>query len=124
MTFLKSIIKRWRQWQPTMRVETLALLTSLFFSLGCNNLFWKSTLAGRALTQADTWLFALGVGVALVALHFILLGLVLNRWTAKPLLALLIVTTAFSSYYMNTFTVFLDPGMLRNVLRTDVKEAS
>ena len=124
MTFLKSIIKRWRQWQPTMRVETLALLTSLFFSLGCNNLFWKSTLAGRALTQADTWLFALGVGVALVALHFILLGLVLNRWTAKPLLALLIVTTAFSSYYMSTFTVFLDPGMLRNVLRTDVKEAS
>ena len=81
-------------------------------------------MAGRALTQADTWLFALGVGIALVALHFIMLGLVLNRWTAKPLLALLIVTTACSSYYMNTFTVFLDPGMLRNVLRTDVKEAS
>ena len=123
MTSLKTIIKCWRQWQPTMRVETLALLTSLFFSLACNNLFWTSTLAGRALTQADTWLFALGVGVALVALHFIMLGLVLNRWTAKPLLALLIVTTACSSYYMNTFTVFLDPGMLRNVLRTDVKEA-
>ena len=107
-----------------MRVEMLVFWASLFFTLACNNLFWKSTLAGRSLAQPGTWAFALGVGVALVALHFIMLSLVCNRWTAKPLLALLIVVTAFASYYMSTFTVFLDPGMLRNVLRTDVKEAS
>jgi lipid A ethanolaminephosphotransferase len=57
-------------------------------------------------------------------LHFILLSLMFNRWTAKPLLTLLTVVTAFATYYMSTFTVFLDPSMLRNVLRTDVKEAS
>jgi len=123
MTILASALGRWRKWQPSLRLETLALIVSLYFSLACNALFWKSSLAGRSFAQADTWLFSVCLFVALTALHFILLCLVLNRWTAKPLLGLLIVVTAFAAYYMSTFTVFLDPGMLRNVLRTDVKEA-
>ena len=123
MTSIKAIVERWRQWQPAMHVETLALLGSLFFTVSSNSLFWKSMLAGRSFAEPDTWLFAVGVGVTMVALHFFMFALVFNRWTAKPLLALLLVITAFASYYMSTFTVFLDPSMLRNVLRTDVKEA-
>ena len=123
MTVLKTRFKHCFQWRPTLRVETLALISSLFFTLACNGLFWTSSLAGRSFAHLDTWLFILGVGVAVTALHFILMCLTLNRWTTKPLLALLIVVTAFATYYMSTFTVFLDPGMLRNVLRTDVKEA-
>jgi len=112
----------WRR-RPTLRVETLALIVSLFFSFCCNTLFWSASLAGRSLTQPGSWLFALALGLVITALHFILLSIVLNRWTARPLAALLIVVTAFAAYYMGTFTVFLDPGMLRNVLRTDSKEA-
>ena len=36
---------------------------------------------------------------------------------------MILIATAFASYYMASYTVFLDPSMLRNVLRTDVKEA-
>ena len=107
-----------------MRIETLALVASIFFALACNGLFWRSSFAGREFGQLGTWLFAGELFVALVMLHFILLSLMFNRWTAKPLLTLLTVVTAFATYYMSTFTVFLDPSMLRNVLRTDVKEAS
>ncbi len=107
-----------------MRIETLALIASIFFALACNGLFWRSSFAGREFGQLGTWLFAGELFVALVMLHFILLSLMFNRWTAKPLLTLLTVVTAFATYYMSTFTVFLDPSMLRNVLRTDVKEAS
>jgi len=106
-----------------MRVDTLALLGSLFFSLAGNTLFWQSSLVARSFTQAGTWLLTGSLFVTITAIHFILLALVLNRWTAKPLLGLLLLITAFATYYMSTFTVFLDPGMLRNVLRTDVKEA-
>ena len=112
-----------RQWRPAMRIESLVLLASLFFSLACNGLFWQSSLVGRSLAQANTWLMIGSLFVTIAAIHFILLGLALNRWTAKPLLGLLLIVTAFATYYMSTFTVFLDPGMLRNVLRTDVKEA-
>ena len=123
MSFFSVAFQRWRQWQPTLRVETLALITSLFFSAVCNGLFWNSVLAGRPLAQPGTWLLLAGLLIAVTATHFVLLGLVLNRWTAKPLLAVLIAVTAFAAYYMSAFTVFLDPSMLRNVLRTDLKEA-
>jgi lipid A ethanolaminephosphotransferase len=46
-----------------------------------------------------------------------------TRWTAKPLLALMIVVSAFASYYIQQYGVYLDPTMLRNVLRTDPHEA-
>lgn len=123
MTRFSALIGKWRHWQPALRVETLALVASLYFSITCNGLFWRSSLAGRSFVQADTWLFAAGLFIVVTAIHFLLLCLLLNRWTAKPLLALLFVITAFAVYYMNTFTVFLDPSMLRNVLRTDAKEA-
>ena len=123
MTLIATIDARWRAWRPSLRVETLALLTSLFFSLTSNGLFWSSSLAGRSYAQVGSWLFAGGLLIAITAVHFILLALLLNRWTAKLLLSILIVVTAFAAYYMGAFTVFLDPSMLRNVLRTDIKEA-
>lgn len=110
-------------WRVTLRTETLALIASLFFGVTCNGLFWNAALAGRDFGLAATWFFATCLFIAISAIHYLILGLLLNRWTAKPLLSLLIVVTAFAAYYMTTFTVFLDPSMLRNVLRTDVKEA-
>ena len=123
MARFSAVLEPWRHWQPVLRVETLALVASLYFSIACNSLFWRSSLASRSFAHADTWLFAAGLFIVVTTIHFLLLCIFLNRWTAKPVLALLIVITAFAVYYMNTFTVFLDPSMLRNVLRTDAKEA-
>ncbi|HAY29126.1 MAG TPA: phosphoethanolamine transferase, partial [Candidatus Accumulibacter sp.] len=59
----------------------------------------------------------------LVGMHFTLLALLATRRTVKPLLALMIVTTVIASHYMSAYGVFLDPSMLRNVVRTDMLEA-
>jgi glucan phosphoethanolaminetransferase (alkaline phosphatase superfamily) len=75
------------------------------------------------LSDVQTWSFVFALGVLLVAVHFFLLALVANRWTVKPLLTLLIVTTALASHFMQGYGVYLDPSMLRNVIRTDVAEA-
>ncbi len=104
-------------------METLALAASLFFAIACNGSFWAALLAGRSPADPGTWLFAAACFVALVGLQFLLLAVVLNRYTARPLLALLLVATAFAVYYMRKYTIYLDPSMLRNVLRTDVHEA-
>ena len=47
-----SILEPWRYWQPALRVETLALVASLYFSITCNGLFWRSLLAGRSFPHA------------------------------------------------------------------------
>src|SRR5690606_329688 len=41
----------------------------------------------------------------------------------KPLLGFLIVSTAFASYFMQRYRVYMDPSMLRNVLQTDAAES-
>lgn len=123
---LGSFFTQIPDWQPrraTVSGETVALIVSTFFALACNQEFWTAALVGRDATRVATWVFASAMLVALIGIHFLLLCLVLNRWVAKPLLSVLIVATAFATYYMNSFSVYLDPNMMRNALATEAKES-
>jgi lipid A ethanolaminephosphotransferase len=108
----------------SLSIEQLAIIASVFFSLSANYLFFSSALAGRAASSPHSWLFAAAIFIAVTALHAAGLLVLLNRWTARPLLTILLVVTAAASYYMNKYTVFFNTEMVRNVLKTDVKEAS
>ena len=78
-----------------------------FFTLFCNRLFIEGMLADYDLSQPASWLVAVALFVILITSNFLLLGILLNRWTAKPLLALLLLATAFAVYYMNRYHVYL-----------------
>ena len=49
--------------------------------------------------------------------------LLATRLTVKPLLSVLLLCTAFASWYMDRYSIYLDRAMLRNVLATNVHEA-
>jgi lipid A ethanolaminephosphotransferase len=104
-------------------VEATLLATSLFWALTVNRLFFAGALDGNPASAAASVGFVLALGVALVALHFLLLAPLATRHTVKPLLALMLLATAFASFFMTRFHVYLDPSMLRNTLRTDIGEA-
>jgi lipid A ethanolaminephosphotransferase len=61
--------------------------------------------------------------VALFAAHFLLMMLPSSRWTVRPVLSLAVVATALAAYYADRYGVLLDPAMLRNIMRTDPREA-
>lgn len=103
--------------------ELLILAASLFFSVFSNGPFWAAMLGGRDWSSASTWLFGGALFVIVTAIHGLLLGLVVTRRTAKPVVVSLCILSAMVSYYMQQYKVFFDPGMLRNILHTDVKEA-
>lgn len=105
--------------RPEVSVETLVLGASVFFALACNRMFWHTALANHAGGIG----FALSLFCLLAAVHALLFGLLAWRWNAKPLLAVLFVTTALATHYMNSYGVYLDADMLRNVLHTDHKES-
>lgn len=105
-------------------VEQLVLAASLFWLLAGNRGFLAAALHGRPVLSASAAGLAAGMALALVALHALLLGLVAQRHTVKPLLALLTLATALSAWYDSRYGVVLDPSMVRNVLRTDIAEAS
>jgi len=109
-----------RDWRPLLSTERLIIITSLFFALICNGLFWQQSLS----TQPGSVRFVLSLLLLLSGVHALLLGFFVWRWNAKWLLSILFVATAFACFYMNRFNVYLDTDMLRNVLATDIHEAS
>ena len=118
-----SAVAEYTRWSVPVTVESLLVVASVFWALTANTGFFGAALRERSLSEPATWWFALALGAMLVALHFLLLGLVCNRWTVKPVLVLLIIGTAVASHFMQSFGVYLDPSMLRNTMRTDVAEA-
>lgn len=114
-----ALFTRLRLWRPEISTETLILLASTFFALACNGLFWRNAMA----TTPGSVLFALSLFMLLAGAHALLFGLLLWRWNAKVLLTALFVATAFATHYMDSFNVYLDADMLRNVLATDHKES-
>lgn len=109
----------WLRQRPVVSTELLALLASLFFTVACNRELWRTLVSD---IHAPAGLLS-AVFVFVTALQAFLLGLVLSRWTAKPLLTALLVATAFAAHYIGSYKVYLDPDMIRNVLQTDPGEA-
>lgn len=116
--------KPWRARRFSLRVETLTLIFSIAFTLTSNSVFWRTLLTGRDASEMSTWFVAAAMFVSITCAHFLLLLLVCSRWTVKPILSVLLVANAFAVYFVEEYTVYLDPSMLRNILRTDVAEAS
>jgi lipid A ethanolaminephosphotransferase len=119
----RSLRDRLRSFEIRVTVEQLALAASLYWLLVCNRPLFTAVVEGRDLGAGATWLLVASVAMLLLALHWLILLLVLNRWTARPLLALLIVITAFATFYIDRFNIVLDSAMLRNVLQTHPAEA-
>ncbi|GAB3099949.1 phosphoethanolamine transferase [Lysobacter terrae] len=109
--------------RPEISVETLIAAASVYFAIACNQTFFRAVAATGALQGGKGALTAVSLFVAIVALHSVLLGLLLNRWTAKPLLTVLLLASAAAAYFMSSYTVYFDADMLRNILHTDGKES-
>ena len=108
-------------WQTS--AETAALWLSLYWVAAANRPFFAAALRGREATDPSAWALGAGMAVVIGAAHFLLLVAVAHRLTFKPWAAALSLATAVGAHYMERFGVFLDPSMLRNVVRSDVKEA-
>ena len=115
----QRILNRVRQWRPRASVELLALLVSLFFALVSNSPFWHAALAH----SSHPWRLAGSLLAMLVGLHGLLLSLLLPRRWTKPVLMVLLVTTACATYFMQSYGVYVDTDMLQNVLQTDWAES-
>lgn len=114
-------LRQWADLRPEMTVETLALIAAGFFTLFCNGAFFRAVSGTGALH--GHWATAVSLVAMLGSLNVLLLCLLLNRWTAKPLLIVLLLVTSVATHFMSQYTVYLDADMIRNILHTDGKES-
>ena len=114
-------LRRLADFRPEMTVERLALVTAGFFTLFCNGAFFRAVSGTGALH--GHWSTAVSLVAMVGSLNVLLLCLLLNRWTAKPLLIALLLVTSVAAHFMSQYTVYLDADMIRNILHTDGKES-
>lgn len=79
-------------------------------------------MRGRELMTTHTWILILCTGIAITGLQWFLLLLVINRWTFRWFMMLLFLITSIAVYFMSTYHVYIDPGMVMNVFGTDYQE--
>lgn len=104
-------------------VEQVIVAAGVFWALVANGPFYAAALADRPLLAPATWAYALALASIVAAAHILILGLIAGRWSLKPILGVLIVATAFASWFMQRYRVYMDPSMMRNVLQTDAAES-
>ncbi|TAA07664.1 phosphoethanolamine transferase [Pseudoxanthomonas winnipegensis] len=110
----------WLTQRPVLSSDALVVLASLYFACFSNARFWSAAIT----SPTQQWPMALALLVLLVGLHVLLLGLLLTRRTAQPLLTVIVLVTAAASHFMVKFGLYLDADMIRNVLATDRRESS
>lgn len=109
--------------RPQLSVETCVILSCVYFVALCNAPFWNAILVNREPFSISTWLFAATLFIAITLLHFVLVAALCNRWTAKPILIVLIIVTAVAVSFMQTYGVYIDMAMFQSIIQTDFDEA-
>ena len=106
----------------SIRPERLTLLVSLGLVLFYNLPFWREML--RIVGPLDAQGIKLLLESFLLVTAFYNLVLSLFNWPyiGKPLIALLLLTTSFITYFMNQYGVMIDVHMVQNAVQTDHKE--
>jgi len=109
--------------RPVLGLELLALLACMTIVLIGNGRFWRDVLSGHDALSPSTWLFALCTGIVITVIHLLPLAVLSTRTIIRPLILLLALSAAMGGYFMDRYGIVLDPGMMRNVLNTNPKEA-
>jgi lipid A ethanolaminephosphotransferase len=101
----------------------LIIFTALFFVSFANKTFFQHVLQVYPLSWKNIgFLFSLVVG--LTSTIIFLLNLVTSRYTTKVVLISVFIVTAFTAYFIDSYTVVIDHVMIQNMIETNWKETS
>lgn len=103
--------------------EFLAFLLSIYFSFFLNDILWSELLKTQTGTATSRWAFFWAVYIAVTALQFLIINLMLWGRSSKWFAILLVVATVLADYYAETYGVHFDTTMLRNIFTTNPTEA-
>ena len=104
--------------------STFNLAVSLFFALVLNGLFVFRAWERIPYTSLHDYLFAFSLPVVLTAAFALIFNLIAWPYLRKPLLAVLILSSAAANYFMYSFGTVIDTNMVQNVFETDLQEST
>jgi lipid A ethanolaminephosphotransferase len=108
-------------YKPLTQIQ-LILIVSAFLVLTGNYTFFSKVLEIYPLHGINI-LYVGSMVVLLYLMNVVFFTLLSSRYTTKPLLILVLIVSAAVSYFMNTYHVVIDKGMIRSALETNTQEA-
>ncbi len=101
----------------------LIIFSSMFFVIFYNFKFFKDMFNAYGFGGLNSIHF-ISTAILLVALISLIITIFSSKYTTKPILIVLFITSAFTAYFMDTYNVVIDSEMIRNSLQTNLKESS
>jgi lipid A ethanolaminephosphotransferase len=88
-----------------------------------NNVFWTSLFPVIDLSSPSMWLFLFACFAFIFSVCFTFIAVFGVGRALRPLIALMIILAAFTSYYMDAYGTVFDDVMVLNIVQTNVHEA-
>jgi lipid A ethanolaminephosphotransferase len=110
--------------KKSLSVHRVALLVSALIVALFNQSLWREVLRLTVDQDPTAWFFP--ISLFFVLLFTINAVLTILAWPVlfKPIAIALILISVSASYFMDAFGILIDREMIRNLLETDVQEAS
>lgn len=108
--------------RPSISLLRFNALLALWMATLVNVGFYRALNALSLLHGLAGGVFIMGAVVLVFAYYFLVLQLLSWRFSAKIVATVLIVLSAFSSYFVYQLGVDINQGQITNVMQTDVRE--
>jgi lipid A ethanolaminephosphotransferase len=107
-----------------IRAEYLVLLFATLLMAAYNDSLWSGVYSSHTQFTAHNELFLFSCALFLTALFNLLLSIVAFKPILKPILIIVVISSAIASFFMDNYGVVIDTSMLQNVFETDSAEAT
>ena len=101
----------------------LIFISAIFFTLFFNFSFLKNILNTYSFEGLNI-VYICSVAILLISALILLFTLFSSRYTTKPILIITLIISSFTAYFMDTYHVVIDDGMIRNSMQTNLSESS
>jgi lipid A ethanolaminephosphotransferase len=113
-----------RRFLPASVTSTQLIVLVALFHMLCLNTSFYSSLLNVYPFNLENAAFLVALLVGFCGFIIVLLGLLANRYTLKPLLIALLISSSLAAYFMDTYGVVIDQAMLQNAMETDAHETA
>ena len=100
----------------------LILIVSAFLVFFDNYTFFYQLLDIYG-AEGKTFFYVITTPFVLFIVNVLFFLLLSYRWTIKPVLILVLITSSFVAYFMDSYHIIVDKGMIHNTLETDMQES-
>ncbi len=114
--------RQFKNWAISSR--WLVILAALYFTTILNLSLWRYLIDHIELTGFKMVIFAFSFPVVIFCAMTFFFSLITLPYVTKPLLIILTISSSATNYLMFNLGIVIDADMIRNVMETNVREAS